>query len=72
MKAVNDDYEGDQTDQEEKKFCCCLSLKQGYNIIGTIEVILTIWQIVTMFAFSARMGITCLLVFQLPLLITYV
>ena len=69
---VSDDYRETETQEEpQHKFCFCFDLQQGNKIIGLLEIILTLWQIITIFTFSVRIGLTCLIVFQLPLLFTY-
>ena len=38
----NDDYKETET-EKEFKFCLCMDLRQGYHIIGVLEVLGTIW-----------------------------
>ena len=41
--AVNDDYQGSETQESESKFCLCFDLQRGYKVIGLLEVIVTLW-----------------------------
>ena len=73
MTTINDNYQEETTeDQKEFKFCFCMNVKQGYNVVGVLEVLGTIWQIVTVFSFSLRVGLTMLIIFNLPLLAIYI
>ena len=54
----------------DSKFLLFLDLQTGFFIIGILEVVATVFQIINV-SYSIRIGIACLFLFNVPLLLTW-
>ena len=59
------------TDTGPKKFMLCIDLQKGFVIIGILEVVATVLQVMNLM-YSVRLGIAMLFLFNAPLLYTWV
>ena len=62
-RSMNDDFQSKST----SKFCFVVSIKNSIMIIGGLEVFYAIVQLLNIFI-SVRVGLTCFLLFNLPLM----
>ena len=64
---------GSQTPAEKKpfKFLLCIDIQTGFKLIGALEFLSTFFQLMNLM-WSVKVGVACLVIFNIPLLCTWI